>query len=276
MDTVERARSFFESNGRAIDRALFAFHFDGGSSADVMAALKPYQNDDGGFGNGLEPDITAPDSNPFATALALQICLQAEIARNEPVLARTVEYLEATQDDDGGWRFTEGVYQHELAPWFAGWEWPNLNPACSLAGHLKALGLGCDRLHERVEQLFEAHAKPTDMVLDDFYAVQPYAFYFMPPWEHPQRELYLWGLSWWLVRQHVEGKLADSGHFFEYARDPRSPTAQRVPGDIVAQRLDMLAAEQAEDGGWPSAYADHWRGWYTAQSLLVLKVFGRI
>jgi hypothetical protein len=273
---VDRARGFFAGWERELDRALFAYHFAGGSRDALLEALGKYQNEDGGFGHGLEPDITAPDSNPFATELALLICQQADVPRDHPLLARTVAYLEAAQDDDGGWRFSPGVYEHELAPWFAGWDWPNLNPACTIAGHLRELELGSARLHEGVAALFARMARPEDVLSDEYYAVRPYAYYFLPPSDHPQAELYRAGLLWWLIRQHQAGKLDDAGHFFDYVRHPDTYTGRNLPPVIVAAQLDRLAGEQTEDGGWPSPYATHWRGWSTVQNLLTLRAFGRV
>src|SRR5687768_10582142 len=91
---IERARGFFAGWGRELDRASFAFHFAGGSRDALLAALGRYQNEDGGFGHGLEPDIAAPDSQPFATELALLTCLQADVPRDHPLLSRAVAYLE--------------------------------------------------------------------------------------------------------------------------------------------------------------------------------------
>src|SRR5205807_2501588 len=149
VETLTRAQAFFADNGRPIDRARFAYHFAGGPRDAVASALETYQNEDGGFGHALEVDISAPASNPFATELGLLTCLQAGIPREHPLLQRATAYLEATQEEDGGWRFTPAVYEHELAPWFQGWDWPNLNPACSLAALLRELGLGSERLHQR-------------------------------------------------------------------------------------------------------------------------------
>src|SRR5947209_5851471 len=138
MDTITRANHFFQHHGRAIDQARFAYHFGSEHSQEaLLEALSQYQNSDGGFGHALEVDIKAPDSNPFATELALLICLQAHIPHPHPLLQGAVEYLERTQEETGNWRFSAEIYQHELAPWFQGWQWPNLNPACPLAGLLK-------------------------------------------------------------------------------------------------------------------------------------------
>jgi hypothetical protein len=276
MQAVTRAGEFFARHGREIDRARFRFHFAGGTQEEVLDALGRYQNEDGGFGHALEPDITAPASNPFATEWALLVCLQAGVPREHPLLARTVGYLEASQYEDGSWRFSPEVYAHEMAPWFQGWEWPNLNPAGSLAGLLRELGLGSPRLHGRVADLFAQLARPTDLLGDEFYGVRPYALYALPDGEHPHQELYRAGMLWWLIRQHIENKLPDAPHFFEYARTPQTYTARNLPGDILAAELERLEAEQAEDGGWPSPYAEHWRGAFTVQGLLVLRAFGRI
>jgi hypothetical protein len=275
MDSIAQARTFFASNGRDIDKARFAYHFEGAAQVDLLAVLARYQNPDGGF-HGLEVDIKAPESNPFASELALLICAQAGAPREHALLQRAAQFLETTQDEDGGWRFSPGVYEHDLAPWFQGWQWPNLNPACGLAGLLKELGLGSPGLHARVEGLFERFATVKDVATGEFYDVRPYAGYFLPEWAHPQREFYLSGVLWWLIRQQVEGKIQDAPHFFEYVRSPQTFIGARLPASLLAEQLDRLAAEQAEDGGWPTPYDEGWRGWVTLQSLLVLRQFGRI
>lgn len=275
MNSIARARNFLASQGRNIDRVRFDYHFGKASQEELLAVLERYQNPDGGF-FGLEVDIKAPASNPFATELALLICLQANVSRESKLLQRAVQYLETTQEEDGGWRFAPSIYEYELAPWFQGWQWPNLNPACTLAGLLKQLELGSNRLHERVEHLFEAHANVKDVATGEFYDVRPYAYYFLPERQHPQREFYLSGLLWWLIRQQVEGKLADALHFFEYVRRPQTYLGQHLPASILAAELAQLAAEQQEDGGWPSPYDAGWRGWFTVQSLLVLQQFDKL
>jgi hypothetical protein len=272
-DTIEKARSFFKANGRDIDKARFEFHFGDLPQEELLSVLARYQNPDGGFGNGLEPDISAPESNPFAIDLALQICIHADVTPEHELLQRTVAYLEREQSEEGEWRFTPEVYTRPMAPWFQGWVWPNLNPACPIAGHLQELGLGSERLHDRVAALFERLANPLDLVSDEFYNIGKYAYYFTPQGDSTQREFFLSGVLWWLIRQHAGGKLADNGHFFEYVRDPSTYTGMRIPSPILNSRLDALAAEQADDGGWPTPYDPHWRGWATVQNLLVLEAF---
>ena len=65
-----RAKTFVMEQGRDLDRALLAFHFEDGTADDVLTALAAYQNDDGGFGHGLEPDLRTQASSAIATTVA--------------------------------------------------------------------------------------------------------------------------------------------------------------------------------------------------------------
>lgn len=276
MDVLAKAGTFLASQGRDIERARFDYHFGAGSQDAVIAALAHYQNPDGGFGNNLEVDIKAPDSNPFATELALLICIQDDVLRDHELLQRTTAYLEAAQHEDGDWRFAPAIYEHELAPWFAAWEWPSLNPGSTTAGLLHELGLGSVELHARTERLFQRLAKVDECLTGGFYGVRNYAFYFNHEREHPQRELFISGVLWWLIRQHVEGADIDSGHFFEYARTPQTWIGHNLPAHITQHWLDAMLAEQQPDGGWPTPYDPAWRSWTTMQNLLILRAWSRV
>lgn len=275
---LEEARTFVARRGRDIDRARFAYHFGDGSLDELLDALGRYQNDDGGFGRDLEPDIRGQASNPFATELALTVCLWAGAPSDHPLLERTLEYLERTQSEDGDWRFSYEARAGQMAPWFAAWEFPNPNPGCTTAGLLRSLGLGSQRLHARSRQLFDRLANPKDLIAGGFYGARPYAMYFLPESSepHPEGDFYRYGVAWWLIRSDVEGTIDDSGHFFEYLRTPDSSLARMIPEPILERRLDLLESERADDGGWPVAYGDAWRPWQTVQNLLVLRAFGRI
>jgi hypothetical protein len=276
MNRLNAARAFLETHGRDIDRARFDYHFGDGSQDAVLEALSHYQNEDGGFGHGLEPDISAPVSNPFATELALAIFSEVGAPGDHPMVQSTVRYLEDTQREEGDWQFSPEVYEHPLAPWFQGWTWPTLNPGVTTSGLLRVMGLGSDRLHARAERLFQQLATPNDLLGDEYYAVRPYSLYFLSEWDHPQRELYLSGIVWWLIRQDAAGTLPDAFHYLEYVRGPETYVGRHLPRRLITARLDQLEREQAEDGGWPVAYADHWRAPTTVESLLMLHRFGRL
>jgi hypothetical protein len=272
---VKKAGDFLHKTGRDVDKALYDFHFSNSTLDDLMTALKRYQNEDGGF-FGLDVDIKAPQSNPFATELALVAMRWSKTPRDHPVLQRAVEYLETTQREDGTWRFTPEIYQSELAPWYQNWHWPNINPSCSIAGVLRQLGVGSHDLHARVQALFDRLATPGDLTGNEYYDVRPYAYYLQDQIELPVGELYRWGVAWWIVRQHLTNPQIDSAHLLDFTPMPSSSIAARLPAAVLQARLDALLAEQAEDGGWPTSYDPLWRGWVTITNLLVLRAHGRV
>jgi hypothetical protein len=276
MVDLQTAREFVHAHGRDIDVARFDFHFGDGSREAVIEALGHYQNPDGGFGHGLEPDISSPASHAFATELALNAVVDAGISPSHPLVTRAVEYLEAAQSDDGDWPFNPEIYTSPIAPWFEHWTFPGLNPSCTIGGVLTELGLGSIRLRERVARNFARLATTNDLLSNEFYAVRPYAIYLRPEVPRPGRELYLSGVVWWLLRQRATGTLPDASHFLDYVHDPDTYVGRHLPTHVVAEVLDELEHEQSGDGGWPVPYGDHWRPHATVSSLLLLQRFGRI
>lgn len=68
---VAAAGVFILRNARLLDRHRFAWRFHAGPANAVLAALRPYQNHDGGFGHALEPDLRCVDSQPVPLEHAL-------------------------------------------------------------------------------------------------------------------------------------------------------------------------------------------------------------
>src|SRR5690242_2363253 len=120
-DRVTRAEQFVWLNGRLLDRHRFAYHFTGGSSEQLLAALRPYQNPDGGFGHGLEPDIRAPVSQPQPVELALWVLAEVD-GYGDPMVSRILDYLPTVTTAEGGVPFTlPSVNPYPHGPW---WESP--------------------------------------------------------------------------------------------------------------------------------------------------------
>src|SRR5690349_684541 len=69
---LEKVISFVDNNARQLDKVLLQFLLGKASMQDVAKELQMYQNSDGGFGNGLEPDFRTPTSSNMATSFAFQ------------------------------------------------------------------------------------------------------------------------------------------------------------------------------------------------------------
>ena len=82
---IKKIKEFIFKNGRLLERNLFSFFFENGSKDAVIKAIVAYQNLDGGFGNGIEPDILCPDSTAIGAETAMYILDLLEHTNNEIV-----------------------------------------------------------------------------------------------------------------------------------------------------------------------------------------------
>src|ERR1044071_4266150 len=96
----ESAQTFIWSNGRLLERQLFAFHFQGGESQQVRSALLAYQNQDGGFGNALEPDKRTASSQPIDQEIALRVL--DDIGFDAALAMQICDFLETITTSEGG------------------------------------------------------------------------------------------------------------------------------------------------------------------------------
>ena len=93
------AKNFIMDQGRALDQKRFEFHFEAGSANAVLAALASYQNDDGGFGNSLEPDIRTSASSAIATTVGFQLLREIRAPAGHALVRRGIEYFVTTYDE---------------------------------------------------------------------------------------------------------------------------------------------------------------------------------
>ena len=100
----DRAAEFISLNARPLERARFDYHFASGPISDVLTQLRAFQNNDGGFGHGIEPDLRMPLSSPFATTLAFQVFRDLDVPGNHAAVVEGIKYFERTYDHSiAGW-----------------------------------------------------------------------------------------------------------------------------------------------------------------------------
>lgn len=266
---VDPALAFLKERGYPLGRTLIAYHWRDGAAPDVLDALAAYQNDDGGFGKGLEVDIASPVSNPFAARLAMQVLLSPRDRPSGALVDRLGTWLRETQAEDGDWHFAPEVYDAALPPWFAGWTFPSLNPACCVTGLAIRLGLDTPAMRERVARLFAERASFDDARTGEFYALLPYVEY-VGFGDVDTRDSWLDAIAGNITDTASRGGYADASHFFEHALGGGPELTARIPADMLDAQVDALLAEGEADGGWPSPYDPGWRPWITAEALTVL------
>ena len=71
---LKQAETFLRTQARPLEQALFATFLRAAPAEWALSELAAFQNSDGGFGHGLEPDVQMSSSSILATTVALQQC----------------------------------------------------------------------------------------------------------------------------------------------------------------------------------------------------------
>ncbi len=288
-DAFTAGDEFLLRQARLLERRLFATCFLGAPAAGVTDALRGYQNDDGGFGHGLEPDKRCPRSLPVDVETALQVMAAAGAA--DPVMiGRACDFLAATAEQAGaGGAVPLAFPVIESFPRAAHWtEWtyqPGLNPTAGLAGLLYQLGADhrwradatgyCWQQLESGELPGDAHALSEALIFLEH----------VPDRDRAER-----------CAARMAGQLAEipmlqldpaaTGYgLTPLALAPAADSRWRqlFSADVISAHLDRLARAQQDDGGWPISWEPpsaaallEWRGIVTLQALRTLTSYGRL
>ena len=295
----EKAVRFIHEQAREVDKRLFAYHFEGGTAVSVLNALAAYQNNDGGFGHGIEPDFRLRASSPMATSVGLQYCTAVDAAADHPIVRGAVRYLINTFDAEYNyWPATyENVNDEPHASWWhvAGLEppdetsWPN--PSAELVGYLHryAALVPADFL-ARAAARAQANLNSSRIISGD----TPQRYNVLC-WERAAPYLpdgVGTAVTAAIQRTFAAYDAIQADTFEElgilaFAHNPHTLLAQIAP-DAVQQALDAEIGRQAADGGWQPGwhwgqYEDvwpivkkEWAGKITAETLLTLRNFSRI
>lgn len=100
--SFETARNFIYKNARPLDIARWKYLFENGCREDVLLALAVYRNEDGGFGDALEPDYWNPNSSPLQTWAATEIIKEIKLDdKQHSVIQGILTYLSSGKDFNG-------------------------------------------------------------------------------------------------------------------------------------------------------------------------------
>jgi hypothetical protein len=289
-----QAREFMRTQARPIEWAAFQQRFENGSVEAVLAELVKFQNPDGGFGHGSEPDLRTPDSSAIATSHRLQLMGELTVPPDHEMVRRAMDYLRATCDRQNHvWPIiplTAGNAPH--APWWStkdrakSWNGFRANPTAEIAGYLFVFGTPADEplraavlrggldylttrqpdMHELLCYVRLAEMVPLPVIARDALRRAVCDMVERDPAKWPK-----YGLRPLSVVQ-----------------SPASPDYGKLRAAVEAN-LDFLIGEQTVDGSWvptwswgdafpdvwPIARRD-WQGILTLEALTRLRAFGRV
>ncbi|MCL2520148.1 MAG: hypothetical protein FWE37_03990 [Spirochaetaceae bacterium] len=120
-NTREKTRNYLQTKGRNLDLLRFNYLLGDETGKRVLAELEKYQNSDGGFGRGLDPEMVYALSNPRSTAVAFRIMEEIKVDTNAMAFKAFNYYRNSYDDNYKGWRpLPEEEMQHENSTWLDG------------------------------------------------------------------------------------------------------------------------------------------------------------
>lgn len=278
-------------NARLLDRLRFSYWFEGGSKENVLQALRGYQNEDGGFGHALEPDIRCPQSQPVPTEHALIIIDELQ-AYDTEMMEGILSYLKSITLPEGGLPLAfRSLMAFPHAPW-----WitehdhvPNMNPTGHIMGLLMKHPSWDEWLQEEWVQrnlrfVWSALEKPEPQEYHE--GVQWVSFLEHAPQSDKSAHA-IRKLDAWLSKEGVIERDPHANGYVQKVLDwiaaPDSYASKFVTQAELDQHLEALIGQQSKDGGWPISFPAasplgewEWRGSLTVDRLRTLRAFGKI
>lgn len=290
MDHLDRARSYLLAHGRPLERALFATLIDGAERQSALDELATYQNPDGGFAHGLEPDLQTPASSAITTTVALQWLLR--LGESDGLVARAARFLTGEYlPDFRAWQIVPpAVADAPHAPW---WNYTGdvqrmgANPRAEILGYMYVWPQHFPedmREEVTVAVLQQLEFEGEDIEMHDLLCYLRLA---ASPVPAEARERLLEVLTP-LTEAALE---ASSGlgyglRLVDVAPSPEAPLADHFAAGLP-DALAELAAAQEEDGAWSPSWAwssqpdpgwdaarPQWRSVLTLNNALILREHG--
>lgn len=306
-ELVKKSSSWIKRNARPLEAARWEFQFEGAARDRVINCVAAFQNADGGFGHGIEPDFWSPYSSPMATWAAGQILIEIDAAPNEQVVKSMVTYLANTYQKETGMWFTvlpeNNQYPH--APW---WHWKEgvqdnwmFNPSAELAAFLihwspeqsETAEIGWVAIEKALHHLFHVdemdkheinnyqrllgvlNSHKTTFSSQFSYSLGEVSDKIMALAEHcVERDVALWSTGYKPLP-------------LDFIDNPDHPLCEKF-GDLIEQNLNFYVEKLSEEGTWdiswewgsyPEEFAvarRYWKGILAVDRYKILKAFGRL
>jgi hypothetical protein len=263
----EKTRLYILRNSRLLERQMYSVLFEGAPVEMVIKAIAAYQNGDGGFGNGIEPDLLTPVSTGIGMETAFYYLDMLTnkidcIDRIKPLLQMARDWVEHTITESGIIPFTpEDVRTYPHQVW-----WLNSDETriVSLAGYLAKFNMPLRQRAKKIVANF-ADTLAIPEVLTEYnyplfvYAVNETTF-----------------SRWDQVLDVLQQKLTE--HIYEERESYFLLTRywyhfiDMMPEELVDSQIERYFESIEEDGGMPNPYPElhWWRPIFTLDYLLIL------
>jgi len=283
---LENGSNFIWKNARLLERAIFEYYFLDGSPDRILSILRIYQNPDGGFGDAIEPDLRAVDSQPLFVEFAFRTLYDCQL-RDVDMAYRACDFISHYSD------LTKGIptllpssqtfprADHML---HSGWLEPTMDRLVGLVGMLNWQGIQHPWLPTAVEaclqHLVSAKYDDSHTILTAFCLVESVSK--LKPVDHLFDKLAqdLLKANYFCLEVPIKTYGLTPLNF---APTPTSYCRRIFTDAQINAHLDELITQQQPDGGWPIFWNPpsemarcEWRAQWTLHALVTLHAYGRI
>lgn len=298
-DAFDRATDFIGENGRALEVARCAVHFEEDAFDDLDAALSAHRNADGGFARGIEPDFYCEASSAADTVAGLAILSETGAPPDSELVQGAVRYLvESYEPKLRGWqKVPEEVNRYPHGEW---WDFPD-GEAASNAESLWALTnadvvgylndysmLVPAEFLEMVTREAQKRllALPDEMDMHSFGAFHRLTMR-LGPEQRPRFVTKLGRAAMAIVERNPQKWTGYVASPLQLIATTASPLLHLMPFDVETN-VDFEITQQQPDGSWrprrrwqrdPSGWSEAEKTWtplVTLRTLIQLDDFGRI
>ena len=290
----EKLKTAIFNNGRTLDIELFKYKFENGEKDSVIEELAKYQNVDGGFGHGIEPDIRLKASSPIATTIGFQYCLKIGLSTEHKIYQKSLEYfLTNLNKNDVYWPNTfENVNDEPHAPWWQVEEiqeppierWANAN--AEIAGYLFKFQDKSKEITDIIEKKILKILNQTELIkgLYNFMCWERGLQYYPSKIKNKTKELII--RSYESLSPLTKKKMGEIRIFFltKHPSDLINETLSEDVSKLIDNEIKLLNTYNAciptwEWGMYPEAWAvakREWIGKMTVDLLITLKNYNRL
>ncbi|HEU5140714.1 MAG TPA: hypothetical protein VFT51_12115 [Bacillales bacterium] len=285
------ARQFMKQRARKLERAIFEYEFESAPYAKALEELVKYQNEDGGFGHGLEPDLRCPESSAIATTRALEILQlgHGQTGQNQ-VIEKALKYLEETFNEERfGWDIIPK--EAERSPRAIWWDYGVFadnwgNPNADIVGYFidYRSTYPLDKLEDLITYAIGYLIQSCD--LKEMHELFCYLRLFERLGEEQQQKI-KGTLDEFVDNCVVKNPGDRQGYGATPLKVVDSPDSLYYPkySDVMPRELDGLIEQQTEEGSWEPDWIWHqfedewqnakeeWKGVLTLDALRTLRNF---
>jgi hypothetical protein len=220
-----------------------------------------YQNSDGGFGNGIEPDILCPDSTAIGAETAMHYLDLLDYVDNE-ITDHLISWIINEQNEEGYIKHPpENMYKYPFQKW---WDGPDDLRIFAISGFLKKWGFKDTVFFKKVKYFFSKSSIPEEFT---FY-MYPYFLYLKYLGGNKEEKK---------MFQHIITLLPtifkDNKEHYSLFNRAWHHALDVVDKQIIENEVDNLINGLQEDHGLKIFYEDlpWWRPIWTLDGLILLK-----